>query len=142
MKKTHFLWLRIAIVIQFITCIMHSVSLFVKPAPENETQRQLFNLMEEYKFDMGAGFMKSMADLLTGLSSTYAMLLLFGALANMLMFRKRAGDDILKGMLSIQVFIFGLCFAVMCVFTFLPPIILTGMIFISLLAARTSFPKV
>ena len=48
----------------------------------------------------------------------------------------------MKGILAINVAIFGVCFLVMAVFTFLPPIVCTGLIFINLLAAYIVVPKI
>ena len=47
----------------------------------------------------------------------------------------------MKGVVGIHVLVFGICFAVMAVFTFLPPIVLTGLIFLSLLLAYFLMPR-
>ena len=48
----------------------------------------------------------------------------------------------MKGILAINVAIFGVVFLMMVVFTFLPPIICTGLIFINLLAAYIVVPQI
>jgi hypothetical protein len=75
------------------------------------------------------------------MSMAFTLLLLFGGIINIFLLRNKAEIGILKGMTSIQFFLFGICFAVMATLTFLPPIICTGLIFVALLAARLTFPK-
>ena len=47
----------------------------------------------------------------------------------------------MKGVACIHVLVFAICFAVMAVFTFLPPIILSGLIFLSLLLGYLLIPR-
>ena len=50
----------------------------------------------------------------------------------LLIFGGKKIPELMKGIILINVLVFGACFAVMAIFTFLPPIILTGLIFVSL----------
>ena len=53
--------------------------------------------------------------------------------------RKNIPIDVMKGVMGINAIIFGICFTIMAFLTFLPPIVLTGLIFLcSLLAYFTS----
>ena len=56
--------------------IVHSVSLFEKLAPANDTERVLFGLMDSYKLNL-MGSHRSMSDLLTGFSVSF-MIAAFG----------------------------------------------------------------
>lgn len=134
MLKRYTFWLWTAVVFQLLTAFFHSLSLFVTPTPENEIQRQLIELMT-YKMDMGGGFHRSMGNLVTALSSCFTFLCLLGGTTNAFLLRKKAPLDIIRGNVKINILIFGTCFAVMAFLTFLPPIILTGLIFISLILA-------
>jgi len=40
------------------------------------------------------------------------------------------GSELLGGIMLINLVVFGVCFAIMAVFTFLPPIVMTGLIFV------------
>lgn len=126
--KSFRLWFWIAVALQFINAAIHSISLFVTPQPGNETERRLFELLDTYRFDMGAGFTPTMGNLLMALSSCFTLLFAFAGLVNAMVLVKRA-DDVVRGLLLINVVIFGVCFAIMAVLTFLPPIVLTGLIF-------------
>lgn len=128
-KKFSF-WIWVTIVTQLLTAVFHSLSFFMKPEPANETEKQLFDLMGSYKPDAGMGFNPSFANLFTGLSLCFTLICLFGALLNWYFKKKNLAADLWKGLLLIQVIIFGAVFAAMLAFTFFPPIVCTGFIFI------------
>lgn len=68
---------------------VHSISLFQDLAPTNETERQLIDLMTNYKFNL-AGSMRSMAELLRGFSISFMLGVLGLAALDMMMVRERA----------------------------------------------------
>jgi hypothetical protein len=97
--------------------------------------------MSNYKQDFGAGFKRSTKDLLTALSACFSLVCLLGGLTLGFLLRKQADVRIMKGVVGIHALVFGICFAVMIVFTFLPPIILTGLIFLCLLLTYFLIPR-
>jgi hypothetical protein len=52
--------------------LVHTLSLIREPVPANETERQLFNLMNTYRFHL-MGSMRSMSDLLRGFSMAFTV---------------------------------------------------------------------
>lgn len=126
MIKRYTTWLWASAIAQFLTAALHSISLFVSPEPADETQKQLIALMTNYKLDLGGGFHRSMAELVTALSSCFSFVCLLGGAITVYLLLKRAGAEVLKGITVINLLIFGAMFVVMIVFTFLPPIICTG----------------
>ena len=134
-------WLKAAAVFQLLTAGLHSISFIVKPQPGNDTERQLLDLMHNYKMDLGAGFLHSMSDLMNSFSISFTLLLLFGGLLNWYLLRKKVETEIIKGVIGINCIIFGGCFLAMTFLTFLPPIICTGLIFLCLLMAYSTVPK-
>ena len=141
MLKRYRFWLWLAVVVLFLTALIHATSLFLQPAAQNETERQLFDLLANYRQDFGAGFKRSTNELFTALSACFSLVCLLGGLTLAFLLRKQAEVRIMKGVLGIHVLVFGICFAVMAVFTFLPPIVLTGLIFLSLLLAYFLMPR-
>ena len=135
MLKRYTLWLWIAIVFMLLTAAVHAVTLFVEPAPQNETERQLAQLMTTYRNDFGAGFHPTPANLFTALSSCFSLVCLLGGLLNAYLLKKRVGAEIMRGVIAIDLLVFGICFIVMAIFTFLPPIVLTGLIALFLVLA-------
>lgn len=135
MLKRYTFWLWIAVGFILLNAVVHSISLFVRPVPSNEVERQLFELMNTYKFDLGAGFHRTFRDLFTALSSCFSLLCLLSGLTNAYLLKKKVHADILKGIVSINLLVFGICFVMMLVFTFLLPIVLTGLIVLFLMLA-------
>lgn len=141
MLKRYTFWFTAAIIFQLITGVLHSLSLFIKPEPANETERQMRTLMTAYQMDAGVGFHPTFSNLFVALSSGFTFLCLFAALTNGYLLWKQTESSVMKGIIGINAVIFGAVFAIMAYFTFLPPIILTGLIFINLLAAFIVVPK-
>ncbi|MEO7306067.1 MAG: hypothetical protein ABIR78_04015 [Ferruginibacter sp.] len=141
MSKKFSFWIWGTIVTQFLTAAIHSVSFFIKLEAANETEKQLFNLMDTYKPDVGMGFNPSFADLFTGLSLCFTLICLFGALINLYFKRKGLDAGMWKGLLLIEVIIFGALFVGMAVFTFALPIICTALVFIFVTGSYFSVKK-
>ena len=142
MLKRYTFWFTAAVIFQLLTGLFHLLSLFIKPEPSNETERQLLTLMTTYKMDAGAGFAPTFSNLFTALSSSFTFLCIFAALINGYLLWKHTEPSVMKGIIGINVVIFGAVFAVMAYFTFLPPILCTGLIFVNLLAAFIVVPKI
>jgi hypothetical protein len=70
--------------------LVHSISLFQKMAPANDTERQLLDLMTNYKFDL-MGSQRSMMDLLRGFSTSFMVSALGFGVLDVLLCRERAG---------------------------------------------------
>lgn len=134
--KNYRIWSKTAAVLMILTGTVHSLSLIVQTAPANETERQLLDLITNYKMDAGAGFHPSFSNLFTALSSCMSLLCFLGGATIFQLLRKATPAETMKGLLTINVVVFGICFAMMAYFTFLPPIVCTGLIFLALVAAR------
>lgn len=139
--KNYSLWIRIAAGFQILTGLVHAISLFVHPEPGNEDERKMIELMETVKLDLGAGFQKTFMDLFMDLSAHFTLAFLLGGLINWFLLQKKADSSIIKGILTINVIIFGLSFGLTLVHAFLPPIILTGLSFLFLLISRISVAR-
>ena len=132
MLKRYTFWLWVVIVFQLLNATVHSLSFVVTQVPANETERQLLDLMMNYHQDMGAGFHRSMSQLFNALSACFTLLFLLGALNNIYILQKRVATGLVKGFLAIQLVVFGICFGLMVVLAFLPPIVMSGLVFVFL----------
>jgi MFS family permease len=141
MLKRYTFWLWMAIAFLLLNTIIHSITLFIQPAPQNEIERQLTQLMTTYHNDFGAGFHPTPQNLFTALSSSFSLLCLLGALMNGYLVRKRVSPDIMRGVVAIDLLVFGICFVVVAIFTFLVPIILIGLIVVFLALAFVTLPR-
>ena len=70
--------------------LVHALSLFEKPVPANDTERQLFDLMSNYKFNV-MGSMRSMDNFLRGFSISFMLAALAMGALDLVLARERAG---------------------------------------------------
>ena len=125
-----------AAVVQILTGLIHSLSFLMPLSAANDTEKQLISLMTTYKRDMGLGFSPTIFELFTALSACFALIYLFGGVLLIYLLRKQLDLPVMKGVLNISILFFGIAFAVMAVFTFPPPIVLTGLSFVLLVVSR------
>lgn len=142
MLKRYTFWLTAAVLFQFLTAIFHSLSFFVEPDLDNDTKRHLHELITTYREDMGAGFHPTFFNLFTALSACYPLLCLLGGLTIGYLLLKHTEPNLMRGIIAINLGIFGVCFIVMFFLTFLPPVLMTGLIVVNLLAALLLVPKI
>jgi hypothetical protein len=139
--KKYTTWLKTAAIFQLIIAAIHTTSFFITPQPNNETEKQLFTLMDTYKFDFGAGFHRTMSEITLVFSACFCLVCLLGGLLNWHLLRKKVEPEIMKGVITINLVVFGICFILMAAFTFLPSIILTGLVVLFLILARLTIRK-
>ena len=130
MNKKFSFWIWGLITTQLLTAVFHSISFFISPEPANETEKNLNEVLNNYKMDMGAGINRSLADLILSLSVCFTLICLLAAIINWYFKKKQISNDLWKGLLLIEMIIFGILFLVILKFAFLPPMICTGLIFI------------
>jgi hypothetical protein len=138
MLKKYSIWLKISAILQLLTALLHSIGFFVQLEPQNETEKQMLTLMDTYKADIWLGFTPTFSNLFLSMSVCFTLLCLFGGCLNFYLLRKKTDLEILKGVILINLVIFGICFVVMAIFTFLPPILSTGLIFVALIITYIS----
>ncbi len=77
-------------VLLLLLALVHSLSFFEKPVPANETERQLFDLMSHYKFNV-MGSMRSMDNFLRGFSISFMLGVLCLGAVDLTLCRERTG---------------------------------------------------
>ncbi len=135
MIRSYHFWLKSAITFQFLTGSIHLLSFLNKPEPKNESEKQLLDLMSNYQFDLGGGFLRSMEDLMNSFGITYTLFLFFSGMINTFLLKSNIPLKIMKGVVLINFFTYLIFFITMCMLTFLPPIICSGLILFLLLLA-------
>jgi hypothetical protein len=128
-------WIWATIIAQMLTAIFHSLSFIVKPKPRNETEKQLLDLLSNYHLEMGGGIKRSFSNLFIGVSVCFTFIYILGAVLNWYFLRSGISIEIWKGFLLIQLVVFGIIFLLQVRFTFWPPIIVTGLVFVLLIVA-------
>ena len=97
--------------------------------------------MDTYRFDLGAGFHRTMSELTLVFSTSLGLLYAFGGLINWYLLQVKTDPGIMKGVITISLIMFGICFALIVAFAFLLPVILTGLVFIFLVLSRLTIRK-
>jgi hypothetical protein len=134
----HSFWVRGTYIFQLATAIIHSMSFFAEQKGANETEAQMLQLMTQYKMDMGQGFHRSMADIVTSLSACLTLLCLMAGLMLLVLYRSDISKLVLKRILLINSLVFAAGLVMMAVFAFLPPVVCFGLItFCSIMAWAT-----
>ena len=77
-------------VVLLLLGLVHSLSLFGKPVPANDTERQLLDLMSNYKFNV-MGSMRTMDNFLRGFSISFMLGVLGLGALDLAICRERAG---------------------------------------------------
>jgi cellulose synthase/poly-beta-1,6-N-acetylglucosamine synthase-like glycosyltransferase len=134
MRINFLFWLRAAAILQLLTGAIHALGFVIQQEPSNDTERQLMELMSTYRLDM-APFHPTMQHLMEALSSCFTFLYFLGGFTILFLSGKGLSPETWKGLTGIQVLIFGAAFLVMLLLTFLPPIIITGLVFVALCLA-------
>jgi hypothetical protein len=70
--------------------LVHSLSLIESQVPANETEKQLFSLMSDYKFDL-MGSMRSMDNLFRGFSISFMLAAIVMGVLDLFLRGERAG---------------------------------------------------
>jgi hypothetical protein len=134
-------WIKTAAVLQFIAAVIHAITLFITLPPGNETERQLFTLMDTYRLDFGAGFHRTMGELVFALSACFCLVCLLGSLLNGYLLSKKVEPKIMQGVITINLLVFGILFGLTVRFAFLMPIVLSGLIFLFLIFSRLTITR-
>ena len=89
-----------------------------KEKPRNETEKQLIDLSKNYKIDMGAGIKRSFGQLFIGVSTSFTMIYILGAVLNWYFFQTGISVDVWKGLILIELVAYGIVFLLQVRFTF------------------------
>jgi hypothetical protein len=141
MLKRYTFWLWVALVFQFLTGGIHALTLFGTPVGANPTEHQMFDLMINYRLDLGGGIHRSFWDLFRALSTCFSLLCLLGVLTNIYFLRKKVDPGVIKGLVGIQLVVFAIGLAVIAALTFWLPIILTALVVLFLAITYFTTPR-
>lgn len=125
MLRRYTFWLVAAILFQVIYALLHLLSFVVGPglsAAGEAEARQFLNLF-------------------TAFSSAVPLLCLLGASTMGYLLVKHTEPAVMKNLIGIHAAIFGVGFVLMAFFALMPTIVMTGLIFLNLLAAYIVCPK-
>ncbi len=125
-------WIWATIIAQLITAFFHSLSFISSAKPRNEKEKELVEITTNYKIDMGGGIRRSFYNLFVGVSSCFTLIYILGAVLNWYFLKAGISGEVWNGFILIQLLVFGIVFLLQVRFTFWPPIIVTGLVFLFL----------
>ncbi len=107
-----------------------------RPAPANEIERTLFDLMTTYRKDWGAGFHRTTMDFLNGFSLSFSLFLLFAGVIALLLAARPPQDAVLSRRLRLAyAAAMGSLLAINVAYFFLPPLVCVAVTFLAFLIA-------
>ena len=93
MARTAF---KVGCYLAFLTAMLHMVGVLTgPPQPTNDTERQLFDLASTYKMPLPGGPSRSMIEINSGFSLTYALMLALTGGLGLIILRRSAADPLL-----------------------------------------------
>ena len=141
-KKFSF-WIWGAIILQWLTAATHAVGQILGDSAEvtDEKEKQLMDLMVNFKKDYGAGMVRSLNDFVFALGICLTLFCVFGGLVDWWLNRKKIAADVWRGLLAIQLVIYAIVFVTVFLYTFIIPIVCFGLILLFTFGAYMSTPK-
>ena len=118
--------------------IIHSVSFIVQPQPENDTERQMLDLVNTFKMDMGAGFIRTFHQIFLFFSACFTLILFFGGILLYYLNKNNISKQLMAGTLNIYLVFYGILYILLWTLAFLPPILCMTFVFVSLVFSRWS----
>lgn len=125
-------WIWGTIVAQLLTAAFHSLSFIAPQKPRNDSEKQLIDINTKYMLDMGGGIKRSFYNLFIGVSACFTIIYIMGGVLNWYFVKAGISAEVWKGFLLIQLIAYGVIFFLQVRFTFWPPIIVTGLVFLFL----------
>lgn len=128
-------------VVQLVSVAVHFLGMSLKHDPASGQEKMLDDLMRNYRFDLGAGFVRTMSDFLTGFGLILGVFTLFLGLINLFAIHQARDSRFLKSLCWLN----ALCMAIVSViafkFFFLPPFLFAFVPFLAFLGAALAAPR-
>lgn len=128
-------------VVQLISVAVHFFGMSRKHEPAGGQEKMLYDLMHNYRFDFGAGFVRTMSDFLTGFGLVYGVFVLFLGLINVFAIRQVGDSRFLRSLCWLNVMCMAAVTAIAFKFFFLPPLLFAFVPFLAFLGAALTAPQ-
>ena len=122
------------------TGAIHSLSFLNEPQPQNESERQLFDLLKNYRFDLGSAT-RSMQELLNFFSLSMTFLCLFAGILNLLIVSHFDNRALAKKVVAFNALFWTIYLVPLYLLTFLPPQVCFTIAWAGFVAAYWFFQK-
>lgn len=138
MFKSYKFWFKAGSWALLVTGLLHSLSLINKPVPTNDTERQLLDLMMNYRL---GGVDRTMYDLFFFFSLCLTMFSLFTASLNLLFAKYYMPTEHDRKFITATLIFWTIFLVPLCLFTFIVPIVCYAVCWLFFLVAFLLIPK-
>ena len=128
-------------VVQLISVAVHFFGMSLKHEPASGQEKMLSDLMHTYRFKLGAGFVRTMNDFLTGFGLVYGVFVLFLGLINLFAIRQAGDSRFLRSRCWLNAMCMAVIAAIAFKFFFLPPLLFAFVPFLVFLGAALMAPR-
>ena len=128
-------------VVQLVSVAVHFFGMSRKRVPSGGQEKMLYDLMHNYRFDLGAGFARTMSDFLTGFGLVYGVFILFLGLINVFAIRQTGDSRFLRSLCWLNVLCMATVSAIAFKFFFLPPLLFAVVPLLAFLGAALTAPQ-
>ena len=128
-------------VVQLISVAVHFFGMSLKHEPAGCQEKMLYDLMHNYRIDLGAGFVRTMSDFLTGFGLVYGVFVLFLCLINLFAIRQAADSPFLPSLCWLNAVCMAIVAGIAFRFFFLPPLLFAVVPFLAFLGAALTAPR-
>ena len=128
-------------VVQLVSVAVHFFGMSRKQEPADGQEKMLDDLMHSYRFDLGAGFVRTMSDFLTGFGLVYGVFVLFLGLINVFAIRQAGDSRFLRSLCWLNVMCMASVAAIAFKFFFLPPLLFAVVPLLAFLGAALTAPR-
>lgn len=128
-------------IVQLVSVVVHFIGTLSNRAPSDGQGKMLDDLMHSYKFDLGAGFVRTMSDFLLGFGLVYGVFVLFLALINLFAIRQAGSPSFLRSLCWLNVLCMAAVAAIAFKFFFLPPLLFAVVPLLAFLGAALTAPR-
>ena len=128
-------------VVQLVSVAVHFFGMSRQHDPAGGQEKMLYDLMHSYRFDLGAGFIRTMSDFLTGFGVVYGVFVLFLGLINVFAIRQAGDSRFLRSLCWLNVLCMAAVAAIAFKFFFLPPLLFAVVPLLAFLGAALTAPR-
>lgn len=128
-------------IVQLISVAVHFLGVLSNRAPSDDQGKMLYDLMHSYRFNLGAGFVRTMSDFFLGFGLVYGVFILFFALINLFAIRQAESSRFLRSLCWLNVMSMAAVAAIAFKFFFLPPLLFAIVPLLAFLGAALTAPE-
>lgn len=128
-------------VVQLISVAVHFFGMSLKHEPAGGQEKALYDLMHNYRLDLGAGFVRTMSDFLAGFGLVYGVFVMFLGLINLFAIRQAGDSRFLRSLCWLNALCMAIVSAIAFKFFFLPPLLFAVVPFLAFLGGALTAPR-